>query len=179
MRIRPYIESKDYEYIEKWIDDEKVHALWCAGRISYPVTKEAFHRFLEKNAIDWMDSAYVATEDCGEVIGFFCYCVNVDDNTGFFKFVIVDREKRGSGYGEEMLRLALRYAFTITGVNLVQLNVFDENIAAKRCYEKVGFVEDSVAKDVFSYKDSVWSRCHMIIEKGKFVSGIGKGAEDA
>ena len=30
MRIRPYIESRDYEYIEKWVDNEKIHALWCA-----------------------------------------------------------------------------------------------------------------------------------------------------
>ena len=24
MRLRPYIEDKDYEYIEKWIDNEKL-----------------------------------------------------------------------------------------------------------------------------------------------------------
>ncbi|MCM1040393.1 MAG: GNAT family N-acetyltransferase [Ruminococcus sp.] len=163
MRIRPYIESKDYEYIAKWIDNEKVHAMWCAGRIPYPVTKENFQRFLEKNALDWVDSAYVATEDDGETVGFFCYCVNTDDNTGFLKFVIVDREKRGTGYGEKMLRLALQYAFTITGVDLVQLNVFDENTAAKRCYEKVGFVADSVVEEAFSYQGEVWRRCHMVV----------------
>ena len=71
--------------------------------IPYPVTKENFHAFLEKNAVEWTDSAYVATETNGEIIGFFCYSINVDDNAGFLKFVIVDHNKRGTGYGKEML----------------------------------------------------------------------------
>lgn len=25
MRIRPYIPNKDYEYVSKWIDDERAH----------------------------------------------------------------------------------------------------------------------------------------------------------
>ena len=165
MRIRPYIESKDYEDIENWIDDEKTYALWCANLIPYPITKEKLHAFLERTAIEWTDSAYVATETNGKVIGFFCYSVNVDSNTGFLKFVIIDRKKRGTGCGKEMLKLALRYAFDITGVQSVRLNVFDENIAAKRCYEKIGFIEESISKNVFSYKDELWSRCHMVTTK--------------
>lgn len=165
MRIRPYIEEKDFEYLAKWIDDEKIHALWCANLMPYPVTKENLHSFLEKNAMEWTDSAYVATEDNGKVMGFFCYSVNVDDNSGFLKLIVVDREKRGAGYGKKMLQLALKYAFEITGVESVRINVFDENAAAKHCYEKIGFVEESISKDIFPYKDETWSRCHMIIKK--------------
>lgn len=165
MRIRPYIEDKDFEYLAKWIDDEKIHALWCANLMPYPITKENLHSFLEKKAMEWTDSAYVATEDNGKVTGFFCYSVNVDDNSGFLKLIVVDREKRGVGYGKKMLQLALKYAFEITGVESVRVNVFDRNAAAKHCYEKIGFVEESISKDIFPYKDETWSRCHMIINK--------------
>ena len=151
MRIRPYIPNKDYEYVSKWIDNERTLAFWCANRFSY--------------AIDWTDSAYVATENNGQIVGFFCYSVNTTDNIGFLKFVIVDKTKRGKGYGKEMLNLALQYAFQITGAKAVQLNVFNENTLAKQCYEKVGFVERKIDKDVFSYKDELWSRCNMIISK--------------
>lgn len=163
MRIRPYIESKDYEYLRKWIDDERLHALWCANLVPYPITKVNLRSILDKSAIDWTDSAYVATEDSGEVIGFFCYSVNTDDNSGFLKFIMIDSSLRGKGRGKEMLKLALQYAFQITGVKSVQLNVFNENTSAKRCYEKVGFVERHVEKDVFQYKDELWSRCNMVI----------------
>ncbi|MBD5460653.1 MAG: GNAT family N-acetyltransferase [Lachnospiraceae bacterium] len=165
MRIRPYIESKDYEYVEKWIDDEKIHALWCANLIPYPVTRENLHVFLERNAIEWTDSAYVATETDGSPVGFFCYSINVDDDTGFLKFIIVDPKKRGTGYGKEMLKLAIQYAFEITDVKSVHLNVFRENRIAKHCYEKIGFVEESMTENVFSYKNELWSRCHMVIPK--------------
>ena len=50
---------------------------------------------------------------------------------------------------------------------MVQLNVFDEDVAAKHCYEKVGFVEESISKNAFPYKDEQWSRCHMVIRKGR------------
>lgn len=165
MRIRPYIPVKDYEQITNWIDDERTHALWCANRFPYPMTQQSFHELLEKNAMDWTDSAYVATEDNGQTIGFFCYSVNPQDNVGFLKFVIVDKTKRGNGYGKQMLHLALQYAFQITGAKAVQLNVFNENALAKQCYEKVGFVERSIDKDAFFYKDELWSRCNMIVSR--------------
>ena len=156
MRIRPYIPNKDYEYVSKWIDDERTHAFWCANLLTYPITRKSFHDLLERNAMDWTDSAYVATENSGQAVGFFCYSVNTADNIGFLKFVIVDKT---------MLNLALQYAFQITGAKAVQLNVFNENTSAKQCYEKVGFVERKIDKDVFAYKDELWGRCNMIILK--------------
>ncbi len=35
MRIRPYIESRDYTYIEKWVGDEKNHALCFSNKSLY------------------------------------------------------------------------------------------------------------------------------------------------
>ena len=48
MRRRSYIPSKDYQYISKWIDDERTHAFWCANLLPYPITQQSFHDFLEK-----------------------------------------------------------------------------------------------------------------------------------
>lgn len=115
MRIRPFIENKDYECLEKWIDSERGHALWCANLLPYPVTRENLHAFLEKDGIEWTGSAYVATEDDGTVVGFFCYSVNTETNTGFLKFVIIDSRKRGTGCGSAMIQLALQYASVATG----------------------------------------------------------------
>ncbi|MDC7290483.1 GNAT family N-acetyltransferase [Blautia schinkii] len=165
MRIRPYIPNKDYVCLSKWIDDERIHAFWCANRLPYPMTPKSFHEFLEKNSMDWSESAYVATENNGQVVGFFCYSVNTEDNIGFLKFIMIDNTKRGKGYGKQMLNLALQYAFQITGAEAVQLNVFSENTLAKQCYEQVGFVERNIDKDVFLYKDKSWSRCNMIVSK--------------
>ncbi|HJA94218.1 MAG TPA: GNAT family N-acetyltransferase [Candidatus Eisenbergiella merdipullorum] len=116
---------------------------------------------LEKISAECGDSAYVATEDNGEMIGFFCYSVNVENNVGFLKFVIVDAKKHGAGYGQKMLKLALCYAFEITGAETVQLNVFAENEIAIRCYEKAGFAKQSMEENAFVYKKERWGRCRM------------------
>ena len=49
MRLRPYIHSKDYDYIQNWITDERTHALWCANLIPYPMTEEKLQSVLEKD----------------------------------------------------------------------------------------------------------------------------------
>lgn len=163
MRLRPYIPDTDYSYLKQWINTERIHAFWCANRLSYPVTKKAFHSFLKINARTRTENAFTATEDDGKPVGFFCYSIDTENNTGFLKYIIIDNARRGNGYGSQMLALALQYAFQITGAISVQLNVFDENISAKHCYEKAGFSERSTDCHPFIFKNEVWNKCNMII----------------
>ncbi len=165
MRLQPYIANRDFNYVAKWIDNERDHALWCANNFPYPLMWESFHDSLKDIMERWIANAFVATDDCGNSIGFFNYSVNTGSNEGFLASVIVDDKLRDKGYGREMIQLALRYAFEITGVELVELNVFNENTKAKRCYESIGFVERRVERDIFKYKDELWSRCNMAISK--------------
>ena len=165
MRLRPYIPSKDFQYIAGWIDNERDHALWCANNFPYPISAPEFNHFLENTMERWMACPFVTTDDRSNTIGFFRYALNTESNEGFLASVIVDSQLRGKGYGSEMIQLALRYAFNLTGAELVQLNVFNENVRAKRCYERIGFVERYVEKDVFAYKNELWSRCNMTISK--------------
>lgn len=56
-----------------------------------------------------------------------------------FGFVTVDINKRGKGYGKEMLRLGLKYAKEIYGAKKVSLGVFENNESAYYCYKAAGF----------------------------------------
>ena len=58
-----------------------------------------------------------------------------------FGFVIVDPEIRGKGYGSKMLRLGFQYVKDHPDVTRIDLGVFEDNAAAKRCYEAAGFKE--------------------------------------
>lgn len=165
MRIRHYIESKDFKHIKTWIHNERELALWCANCFPYPINIESFHAFLEKAAEEWKASAFVAVDDSENVIGFFCYSINRENEEGFLSLIIVDSSLRGKGFGKQVVQLALRYAFEMTGAKIVQLNVFTENINAKHCYESVGFVNRDNTKNAFTYNDEMWSRCNMVITK--------------
>ena len=61
-----------------------------------------------------------------------------------------------------MVALILKYAFDITGVSEVHLNVFDVNIGARKCYSNAGFIEKSIVKDAFTFENEQWGRCHMV-----------------
>lgn len=167
MRIRPYISGLDFEIIRQWISDERTHAMWCANLIPYPLERKAFDATLTDMAVKFGDSPFVATANDGKVIGFFCYSVNLNTNEGILKFVMVDQDLRGQGYGKEMLSLAVRYAFEITKAYAVQLNVFSENTGAKKCYLSVGFSERTNTDRAFSFNEELWGRCNMIIKRNR------------
>lgn len=168
MRLRPYYGRKDYKYVEKWVNDKRVHALWSAGLLPSPLTQEALEEFLEREAGEWGGCAYTATEEDGTPAGFFCYSVNPSDNAGFLKFILLDPGLRGRGYGVRMIRLALKYAFEITGAELVRLNVFRVNEAALGCYRKAGFAVESVTEAAFSFGEEKWDRIRMaVLKEGK------------
>ena len=67
-----------------------------------------------------------------------------------FGFVIVDPEKRGQGYGKNMLKLGLKYAKEIFGVDKVSLGVFENNESAYYCYKAIGF-EDVSQDEIEKY----------------------------
>lgn len=165
MRIRPYISSLDFPVIRAWITDERSHAMWCANRFSYPLTRENFDDVLCGIAEQSKDCPFVATTDRGEVIGFFCFSVNSDTDSGMLKFVIVSPEVRGKGFGCEMIQLAVKYAFEIAGALSVHLCVFTVNTVANKCYESAGFTEVYTEQSAFRFMDETWNRRNMEIQK--------------
>ncbi len=50
-------------------------------------------------------------------------------------------QSRGKGYGQESINLILDFAFRILNLNRVELDTFDFNERAQKCYLKVGFKE--------------------------------------
>ena len=161
MKLRKYLPSKDFDNIKSWIDDERTHAMWCAGRFEYPLEKENFEAVLEDMHSKWGDTPFIASLDDGNNVGFFCYSLNDETKEGMLKFIVVNSLLRGKGVAKEMLELASQYAFEETGAKALHLNVFSENIRAKKCYQKAGFTERSVTENAFSYKDESWGRCNM------------------
>ncbi len=165
MKIRAFDLDDDFDVIKTWITDERTHMMWCANLITYPLEKEELRSFLSDIAGKFGDSPFVAVDDEGRVVGFYCYSLNHGTLEGMLKFVIVDASVRGKGIGKEMIKLAVCKAFTDPEVLAVQLNVFPENARAKRCYEGVGFTERHNTPDAFKYKDESWGRCNMIIKR--------------
>lgn len=162
MRLRSYIEETDFPYIQRWLQDEKIHFLWCAGMLQYPLQLDSFRELLRKNAAQWEDCPYIVTDDAGKPMGFFCMNINYPENYGFLKFIVLDNERRGHGVGRDMICLICRFAFEMTGVSSVKVNVFDVNKAAVGCYRKAGFSEENMEVNALAFHNETWNRIHMV-----------------
>ena len=165
MKLREFEIDNDFESMKNWVTDERMHAMWCANLIKYPLSKERMATTMTEAADRFGDVPYVAISDDGRVEGFFCYSFNNETKEGMLKFVVVDPDVRGKEVAQKMLRLAVKQAFDNPEAERVQLNVFPENPRAKRCYEKAGFVVRNFTPDAFTFKDETWGRCNMVFNR--------------
>ncbi len=165
MRLRPYIPETDFEILREWITDPRTHALWCANRFAFPLSRENFDEILREIRVRNGDSPFVALGDDDRPAGFFCYSLLPGANEGLLKFVVVDPARRGQGLGKAMLRLAVEYAFRISKADAVCLRVFTPNTGAIRCYEHAGFTGEKTVPDAFVYQDESWGRKSMVIRR--------------
>jgi RimJ/RimL family protein N-acetyltransferase len=63
------------------------------------------------------------------------------DRTASFGLMIGDKNAWGKGYGTEATSCMLAYAFNTADLRGVELCLYSSNTAAKKVYEKCGFVE--------------------------------------
>ncbi|MBR4557615.1 MAG: GNAT family N-acetyltransferase [Clostridiales bacterium] len=164
LRLRPY-KSCDSKIIESWIQDKDVFLKWGGEHFGeYPVSAQVIDDKYRLNNGDCEEAdnfyPWIAFDEDGRVVGHFIMrYLNGNNKLLRFGWVIVDDSIRGKGYGTEMLRLGLKYAFEILGVDKVTIGVFENNELAHRCYQKVGF-EDREIVDA-----EPWKIIEMAIDK--------------
>lgn len=150
LRLRPY-KPCDADTILNWIRDEETFRKWSTDRYPhYPITAaDMNHKYLDCNGdCAEPDNFYPLTafDDSGVVGHLIMRFTDAEKSVLRFGFVIVDDSKRGMGYGKEMLRLALKFAFEILKVKKVTIGVLENNPGAYRCYKAVGFRDVAMAQ---------------------------------
>jgi RimJ/RimL family protein N-acetyltransferase len=100
--------------------------------------------------------------------------INVDHRkrTAGIGLMIGETDCWGKGYGTETTRLLLDYAFTVLGMQNVMLHVYEFNAAARRCYEKVGFLEIGRRRKSHWFNGQFWDEIAMDILDTEFESPV-------
>lgn len=139
MTLRQY-QPSDAATVTSWLKNEYLMRQWCADRYEcYPVTPDDMNSY-HKQYIDGHNSVALTMVDDKEVIGYITLRVPDDDLLEQrIGFVIVDDSRRGKGLGKSLVSMAVDYASRKLGAIKVSLGVFENNPAAIRCYESVGF----------------------------------------
>jgi diamine N-acetyltransferase len=127
--------------IQRWFNDFDTDR--TQGDIPGPRTLERttawYERIANRDDVYWYTIYEVAT---WQPIG-MTWLVDIDhrNGTASFGISISEPSARGKGYGTEATRLILDLAFDQLGLHNVSLDVFANNPAGIRAYEKAGFTE--------------------------------------
>lgn len=163
LRLRPF-RTNDARTIITWATDPKEFYMWSAGLLgSFPVSEQ---RLLEAVSARENNPNYfplVAFDEDG-LVGFLTVRTpGEDDKKVALGYVIINPNKRNKGYGKQMLKLTLKFAFELYGANEVSLDVFDSNKQAYNCYKSIGFKETGKQEIICIDKYS-WNYIEMVIE---------------
>jgi RimJ/RimL family protein N-acetyltransferase len=79
-----------------------------------------------------------------------------------------DREYWGKGYGTDVMHVLLRFAFHELNLHRVNLNVFEYNPRAIRCYEKVGFKHEGRMRSALNRDGRRWDLVYMGILRSEW-----------
>lgn len=98
--------------------------------------------------------------------------VNWRDRTAEYAIIIGEASARGRGYGTEVTRLMLDYAFTALGLRSLILRVTAYNLAGVAAYRKAGFREFGRRREEVWMGGRFWDTVYMDCLASEFVSPV-------
>ena len=150
--LRPFKDG-DFTYIEECLKDAEVIKL--TGSDSQYDREFTLNWYNTRNEqIDRLDLAIVDQSQgisVGEVVANL-----YDEKNHSMNFrILIGPRGRDRGFGTEATRLFINYLFSHTTLKTLTLSVFDFNPRAKRVYEKVGFLVESIDENELEF-DGEW-----------------------
>jgi len=146
----------------RWQRDSEFHRL-ADGDPARLHSEKAIKEWFAKRTEDTAPERYafsVRTLAEDKLIGFLGMWVDLIHSEAWVGLGIGEREFWSKGYGTDMMKLCLQYAFTELCMERVSLGVHEYNPRALRSYEKCGFrLEGRTRQDVLregKRYDSLW-----------------------
>ena len=146
----------------RWYNN--LHMLRALGDMPQPLTpaqKEQWYKNANTGSgsnITFTIYEYKSERPVG-IVGL--YAVDFRNRTAEFAITIAEADARSRGYGTEVTRLMLDYAFTALGLHTVMLRVFSFNAAGIRTYLKAGFKEFGRRRECYLMGGSTWDVIYM------------------
>jgi RimJ/RimL family protein N-acetyltransferase len=158
-------EPDDGVALHRWMSDPETIRWW--DRIYPPLPAELMSARLAAAPAMSFEQVWfsVVARDTGELIG-LCGLIAPSREHRHAELAVMIGEPayRGRGYGTDATRTLCRFAFDRMNLVRVSLSVFPGNVAGRRAYERVGFVEEGVRRQAY-YRDG---RYHDLVQMAVF-----------
>ncbi|MEN2486754.1 GNAT family protein [Flavobacterium sp. B11] len=152
-------ERKDYFELIDSVKSAKDLMQFGGPEFTFPLTEQQIDKTLsDENRIAFR----VVDVSNGNTIG-HCEIYFYDGFAKLGRILIMDKNQRGKGIGEQMVTLLLQYISENRKEKNIELNVFDFNIGAQKCYEKVGFTLNPDKKYLREVDGETWTALNMVL----------------
>ena len=153
-----------YADLISWVNSEEELMQFAGPAFNFPLTNQQLDESLsDKNRI-----AFRIVDDNTNLSIGHAEIYLTDQSAYLGRILIANKEQRGKGLGQQIVHLLLDFVFSKHGKTKAELNVFDWNIAAIKCYEKAGFVINPIKKHERKIKNEIWTAINMTIDKSKW-----------
>ncbi len=152
------LKEEDLGTLVSWAEDEKTMLQWCGPVFDYPLTVEQLKEYYsETERPEPKRIIYKAVDVNGNIAG-ICELGAIDRRNGIASLcrIFVDKNFRGKGIAEMMIRKMINFAFSELNIKRIELNVYTYNTPAFKCYEKLGFVREGMKRKITKYNNEYW-----------------------
>ncbi|MTG97772.1 MULTISPECIES: GNAT family N-acetyltransferase [Myroides] len=158
LRLKEF-DLSDIPTMIKWGFSKEELFQFAGDAFSYPLREEEVISFMKKEG-----SSFFAIQEIvsNTVIGVGEVVLEPYNTCKLARIVIGDTAFRGKGYGQEMIVLLTDYCLQELQATKVYLNVFDWNIGAIKCYEKVGYQFTEKSREFKVNEELVWISREMV-----------------
>ncbi|MEJ2104399.1 MAG: GNAT family protein [Ignavibacteriaceae bacterium] len=151
--------DNDFEKLISWIANEEELIQFAGSIFNFPLTKEQLDNYINIPEVNAYKVIYENIHIGHAEINF-----TVNNPPKLCRILIGDKNFRGRGLCQQIVIALLYVCKEKFSSHIVELNVFDWNGGAIRCYEKVGFrFNREKQKEVF-VGDKKWISLNMRIE---------------
>ena len=165
IRLEAFTES-DFDQLISWVDSKELLVTIAGNDLVFPLTAHQLLLYLQDESsrpFNLVDTR----ED--KIIGHAEILIKENGLCKIDKLLIGDKSIRGQGIGQAAIHSLLRYSFENLNATVVELNVFDWNVAGIKCYEKCGFIKNESKTQSLQMESSTWTAFNMTIDKSRWL----------
>ncbi|WP_142951780.1 GNAT family N-acetyltransferase [Bacillus thuringiensis] len=152
--------KSDFKQLINWINSEEFLIQWSGNAFTFPLDEQQLEKYIESaNTLAFK----VVDEETSDVIGHISLgqIDNINKSARIGKVLVGNTKMRGRSIGKHMMKAVLHIAFDELKLHRVTLGVYDFNISAISCYEKIGFLKEGLLRESKRVGETYWNLWEM------------------
>lgn len=160
------IEREDIPTFVRWLNDPEVRRYL---NLYSPISKAEEEGWFEAHLGDESSRVFAIETPEGLAIGNIgLHQIDWKNRNAMLGIVIAEKKYWGRGFGTDAVRALLRFAFDEMNLHRIYLWVFAFNERAFRCYQKSGFQQEGLAREMLFRDGQYHDAIHMAILRREF-----------